>query len=416
MTIQKRASATNVDSGQVVTFDIPLTVTGSASLSATIQDSLPTGLSFDGFGSDPAGTTTQQSGNLLTWVLPPLPVGNYDLSYQGLVGSFLAGGTVLQNQAWLAAVGQNPQTVYAGVTVTGEFTVRIGVYNEAGELVKEILIKQFSEPIENIQIGPTTVINSLNAEAQIYYQGVYIGEWDGSTQNGQPAGNGTYFIKVDNVDASGTVQSVTQPVVVSRVLEQVTIDIFNEAGEVVRHLYSATSDPQGIALDQVDLSANVIEPGSATAPNQVLITANTGVTVSWDGRSDSGAVAQNGTYYIEVSVLSGTDTAIITKTVVVLGNGSNDMPGKVIALPNVLKSPGTPFLFEMDSSQNYTLSVNLYDVAGELVRKLDHSSQPNQVGGSTDGLASGLYLAEVTLTDSQGLFAGRQILKVLLIH
>ena len=142
-----------------------------------------------------------------------MPLGNYNLSYQATVGGFLAGGAVLQNQAWLTALGQAPQTVSASVTVNGEFTVRIGVYNEAGELVKEILIKQYSEPIENIQIGPTTVINSLNAEAQIYYQGVYIGEWDGTTQDGQPAGNGTYFIKVDNVGAFGTVQSVTQPVV-----------------------------------------------------------------------------------------------------------------------------------------------------------------------------------------------------------
>jgi hypothetical protein len=99
-----------------------------------------------------------------------------------------------------------------------------------------------------------------------------------------------------------------------------------------------------------------------------------------------------------------------------MGTGSGNIEGHVVAMPNVLKSPGIPMVFEINSAQTYTLSVNLYDIAGELVRKLSHSSQANEVDGPTEGLASGLYVAVVTLNDSQGLFVGRQVLKVVIVH
>jgi len=277
-------------------------------------------------------------------------------------------------------------------------------------------VEQVSQPVDSLEIGPTTVINSLEAQAQIYSGGLYLGEWDGTTQNGQPAGNGSYFIKVDTVDPSGTVESVTQSVVVSRTLETFTVNIYNSAGEVVRHLLSTVTDPDGASLDQVQLSGEVLTPGSAGPSNQILITAGSAVSVVWDGRADTGAMAQNGTYYINLILADGGSQTEVTRSIVVLSNGASPIAGRVVASPNVIRPAGPPLTFSIQSAQVYILTAKLYDVAGELVRKFTHSSETNEVDGPTDGLASGVYIAVVTVEDTRGLFVGRQTLKVLVTH
>src|ERR1019366_3863285 len=102
---------------------------------------------FNGFGVEPAGTTQQQNGSLLTWNLPPLPVGTYGLFYSVKVNNFVQAGTLLENQVWANNAGSAPVTAKADVTVIGDYTIKIGVYNEAGELVKIIKIMHLSQPV-----------------------------------------------------------------------------------------------------------------------------------------------------------------------------------------------------------------------------------------------------------------------------
>jgi hypothetical protein len=66
---------------------------------------------------------------------------------------------------------------------------------------------------------------------------------------------------------------------------------------------------------------------------------------------------------------------------------------------------------------NLTLTVSLYDVAGERVTKpvtgpLGSNSAPLDAGG----LASGLYLVVVDLTDANGGSAGRRITKIVVMQ
>jgi len=138
-------------------------------------------------------------------------------------------------------------TVTLTPTPVGQFTVSVNVYNSAGEVIKTILVKQFVQPVNSISL-PSNMITTLNGPGsaiQVYFQGVLIGTWDGSNNNGSPVSNGTYRIQIDTASPMGLVTSVSQQVMVNRGLSNATVNIFNSAGEVVRSLFQEVADSNG---------------------------------------------------------------------------------------------------------------------------------------------------------------------------
>ncbi len=130
---------------------------------------------------------------------------------------------------------------------------------------------------------------------------------------------------MDSIDSAGVVESVTQEAVVSRSIAQVTINIYNEAGEVVKHLFAYMDDPNNSLIKGFNLSASTIVPGSSSpgTPSKVQITSDLGAVLgTWDGRSDSGTVVTNGIYYVEVTATDGAGgESVVTKTITVLRAG-----------------------------------------------------------------------------------------------
>ena len=140
----------------------------------------------------------------MSWNLGSLDPGSYALRYQTKVADFLTNGTVLTNNAQATYLGGPPVPSQVSVTVLGDFTVTVGVYNEAGELIKTVLVKDFTEPIDSITLKADNVISSLHDQIDIYFEGQYIGTWDGTNSQGQPVPNGDYNMKVDSVDPRGS--------------------------------------------------------------------------------------------------------------------------------------------------------------------------------------------------------------------
>ncbi|HJT23687.1 MAG TPA: hypothetical protein VJ873_03880, partial [bacterium] len=305
----------------------------------------------------------------------------------------------------------------ADVVVSGNYTVKVGVYNEAGELVKIINITQFSQPVNSIALEGSNTISTLNGAnnaVTVYYGNVPIGVWDGTTSQGQPISNGTYYIKVDNIDNAGVVTSVTQQAVVSRVLAQVTIKIYNEAGEVMRQLYTYTDDLGNALINSVSLSNNVITPDSTgTQPGAVTMVDNQGVTLArWDGRADDGNIVSNGTYYMEFRVSEGNgEQTVIVKTISVIGHTKVT---SVFVEPNVLTEQHSVATFQ--APYGMSMSIRVYDVAGELVAKVQSSPGAGVVTWDASKLASGFYLAVVDLRDGAGHNQGQKILKLSVKH
>ncbi len=327
-------------------------------------------------------------------------------------------GTVLVNNAELTYSGHvGSKTASVSITMATIYTVHVAVYNETGELVKELWVKQLSSEVKNFSIATSPNITSLHGQVYVVWNGQQIATWDGTNNVGDPVTNGKYYIKVDNTDSFGSVVSVSQEVMVSRSIAKVTVNIYNEAGEIVRHLYSYADDPSNTTLGDIQLSANVIRPSQASTSNgTVAITSASGITLLWDGRSDAGSIVTNGHYQVEVHYVDGkSGEQVVTRGLVVESANSPITDGNVFAGPNIIKGGANSTTIQVNSTVAYTLTASLYDVAGEKIGPtVTGPTGAKSVNLNLSGIASGLYFVVVNLTNTQGGLVGRQVTQIVI--
>jgi flagellar hook assembly protein FlgD len=301
----------------------------------------------------------------------------------------------------------------------------VDVYNSAGEVVKTIPVQSSSQPINNISLSSGSLITTLQGPGstiQIYYNGNLIGTWDGSNNSGKPVSNGSYVIKVDSVSLVGGVTSVSQQATVNRQLSNITATIYNSAGEVVRTLYNLVGDGSSSQMTNVNLSSDVIAPGSvingSKSELQIIIdTTGTAVTLTWDGTNNLATVVTPGTYSIELHWDDGQgQTADISRSVLVLAGGGAG--GTVLAEPNVLEPAQTmTTTFNGTGITNaWTLTVKIYTIAGQMMTVIQGATGTATAQWTAAGIASGLYLASVEVRDTNGGVIEHQTLKVLVLH
>jgi uncharacterized repeat protein (TIGR01451 family) len=418
VSIVKKASESVAESGDLVTYSLILTVGGTAANSVTVTDQIPADMTFQNFALSPPGGATSANGNNLTWIFPSLPVGAVTLTYEAVVGNLLPGGTVLTNNAQLTYAGNPvPQKASVNIVVTGLYKVQVAVYNGAGELVKDIWVQELSQEVKAFSLAGAT-ITSLEGKTTVMVGGQIIASWDGTNQAGNPVSNGVYYLQVTNTDPYGVVTNVSQTVTVSRAIAQVQVDVFNEAGEIVKHLYSYADDEGNAPLGQVQLSTGMIAPRVGTpvpgGNNSVTIQFN-GTSVVWDGTGDAGAIVTNGTYQIEVYWTGGNGGQDVVSKSVVVQRGAN-LSMNVTAAPSLLKGVTTTMV-KVNANMALTLTVSLYDTAGELVKApVTGAVGSNQAALDASGLASGLYLAVVNLADINGNFIQQQTTKIVVLR
>jgi len=431
MGISKTVSENLVHPGDILTYTIGVTVTGNNLINPVVSDTLPSYMNFVSFGNIPSGTVTQFNSNtdLIQWTLPsPLAPGVYTLTYNTTLQSFAPGNTPLFNGAKLTTSNVPSVSTSVPVTVIGSFTVKVNVYNSAGEVIKTLTITSVTQPINNITLSTTNTISTLQGPGstiEIIYGGIVIGTWDGTNNQGLPVSNGTYKIQVDTVGTSGTVTSVSQNAVVNRSLADIQADVYNAAGELVRNLYYLVDDPVGASMTNVTLSSGVLKPSLSTSPSnvngapnlaQILITTSgTPVTLVWDGTSNTGAIVTPGEYTIQVHWNDGSgQTTNITRTILVMGS---TVSGMARALPNVLPSNGswwTTFDVSQVSANAAGIKVRIYTIAGELIGTPQAGAV--SVAWNGQGYASGIYIANVETDNAAGGLVARQNIKLLILH
>jgi uncharacterized repeat protein (TIGR01451 family) len=420
--IQKSASENSVHMGDPVTYTLSLTVSGSTATNVQVWDSLPSQVTFAGFGSpSPAvpGQSMGVSGSLLSWNFPALSPGQYRLPYTVTVNQGMLGGEILVNNAQAAVAGGLPQSVSASVTVAGGNLVQVGVYNSSGELIETIVTRNFIQAVGNVQFSSTSITDQ-NGAVSVFIGGQLIASWDGSNASGNPVSNGVYFLKVENTNPFGFTTTITQNITVNRFLFMVMVNIYNEAGEIVRHLYSKQMDSALGSVQSLQLSGSSLRAGDPTLPNgsvtlQLAFPAST-LSLVWDGSNDSGALVTNGQYYVEVLwVDPQAGNRNITQKVAVIQGASGPGYGQVFAQPNVLTGGQTRTVFKLESTYSFTLLVRVYDLSGELVAKAQGAPGRNQVDWDAAGLASGVYIAVVDLSGPNGLVT-RQSTRLLVRH
>jgi len=426
----KQVSESQAHSGDILDYSIAVTVTGNSISGLVVTDTLPANVTFTAFNpSNPFPGTYTASTGLLQWNIPsPLGVGVYTLRYQTTVNNFVPANSVVMNRAQVTGPTIAPINSSAPVTVIGIFTVKVNVYNSAGEVVKTILVQVFTQPINSITLSTSNLITTLSGPGSIidiFYDGYLIGTWNGTNNLGQPVSNGSYSIQVDNMGQTGVVTSVNQTAVVNRSLANITANIYNEAGELIRTLYNVVSDPVGANMTNVTLNSNVFRP-SLTVPNSstntglatiFIETSATPVTLTWDGTNNNSSLVTPGVYTIEVHWNNGSgQTSDISREIIVMPNTS--VNGIAVARPNVLNATnGMTATFDATGIQNaYSIKVKIYTIAGQLIQTVTSPQGSPVVPWNATGMASGIYIAVLEVDNSNGGVISRQRLKVLLIH
>lgn len=421
----KQVSKTTAQSGDTLTYTLGVTVLGNLVSGVIVTDTLPANVTFVGLGTPNAGAATFNTAtDQLSWTLPsPLAIGTYSLTYNTQVAPLVPGNVAIVNGARLDCTGlATPLTASVTVTTTGNTTVRVSIYNEAGEVIKSLFVKQFSQSLNSFTLSSNsiTTLNGPNNHIDLLYNSVFLGSWDGTTTYGTPVSNGVYHIKMDCGDPYGVVTTVNQTVTVSRNLSRVAVLVYNEAGEIVRHLAAIVDDASGTQLTDMTLSQSTLEagsPGTSPAGNvQIAIqTSGSPVTLSWDGRDDAGSLVTNGHYQLVAGWQDGQGgTSTLSRGIVVVND--NTPSGGITARPNLLRiSNGqTTITFEDHSGQNRTLKVGVYAISGELVTTV--SGGINGASWDASGVASGVYLAAVSVMDGNGRTASQQVLKILVLR
>ena len=293
--------------------------------------------------------------------------------------------------------------------------IEVGVYNSAGELVFQFPVQNLPGQGLDVELAPNGPITSLNSSVTILVNGQPVGTWNGVNADGTPVSNGQYYVKVDQSN-SGVVTSATQPIVVNRDLAHMTVNVYNEAGEIVAHLLTQTTDAPGTVISSVSLSTDVVQPHGSGSDSQVVIKTGSGqVLAVWNGCNDQGQALAGGTYYIEIDDQTGVgDDSEITEPVAVLAPSGNG--GVMVAEPNEVPLSQPLVLFTDNDTTSVTLKVSVYDLDGELVKTLVGAPGSNQATWDSSYVASGFYIARVSAFDSANQARGQKILRILVVH
>ncbi|HET9870421.1 MAG TPA: hypothetical protein VFR02_08000, partial [bacterium] len=175
---------------------------------------------------------------------------------------------------------------------------------------------------------------------------------------------------------------------------------------------------QGV-VHTLTLSTNVIRPDATGggAPALVAIQVDNGLSIpAWDGDNDQGVQVQSGTYYVAVHTVDGHGgEATLTEGIAVM-NGP-PTAGLVLATPNQLAGPYPNFTFTVAPAwAESVVDVRIYDLAGELITHFSAAPQGGKVSWRAGRVASGLYLAVVTLKTAGGDQLARETLRLVVLQ
>lgn len=293
----------------------------------------------------------------------------------------------------------------------------INIYNSAGEVVKHL----FSGTSQNLPGGfsmNSTTLSPGGTGVSISFGGEISGGatslvWLGNNDNGQPVSPGSYTIQVTQTDPFGAVQSWTKAITVMPAAVTQSLDIYNSAGELVDQINTSsisTLPLSDVALNNPSNSAFVV--GTGAGVKFVLHnTSGAQVLETWNGKSSTGQTVAPGTYIVQLVDNGPSRTVLISKSFTVL-DGAGAPSFDVIAGPNPVGPSDKELVFSLNGIQSVEFaSVELYNVAGELIASGSGSLGSNRVVMKVGNWSSGIYVAIINA--NQGMVViSRKIYKI----
>jgi uncharacterized repeat protein (TIGR01451 family) len=436
LNLVKTSSESTAKANDTITYTLQYSNPGSSpAMNVTIIDNLPpTASLLYAPGSASNGGTYDPVANTLTWVIPLIPGGaTVPLSYQEAIQPLAGQLNPVVNCAKLSFAG-GQVTSCASVSILGSYVVQVSVYNSAGELIKTLSTFEAVSSVSAFTLS-TGVLTSDSQVLQIITNGQPLGTWNGTNGTGQKVTNGSYFIKVSSTDPFGVTSTVSQTVSVNISRSTLTAEVFNEAGEVVKHfseadiqamIGGANLTASDFDVAQVKLSSGVLAPsysGTGSSNSVLTITLGSGASFTWDGKGDNGIILSPGNYFLEVQSTGPNGQSVEETTRTVRIDGAVDAINGFVLGPNPIRLSQTQsanFFINTDAAQVTSTDVKIYTIAGELISKPALINLPGNPGVvpwnlSQFAIASGTYIAVVELNTANGTI-GRKFLKVVVIR
>jgi len=266
----------------------------------------------------------------------------------------------------------------------------IGVYNEAGELVRSITVTTTSSEPLGVGLydsnGNTTnvIVPGTPGALSIAVPGIETPgsqnknqtvsfQWDGTNNAGQDVANGVYYIQETTTDTFGHTEIITKPVTAINAANYAQINIYNSAGEIVQSIAAPYDGSSEISLNLISNTGNnsVFVVGNGNQPMTITYTASNFIT--WNGTDTQGNYVSSGVYEVQLVVKTEQGLKVVaSKTITILNQPNNSILNGLKSYPNPYVGDGTTpqLMIAWTPGTQGAIRIKIYNIAGELVRTL----------------------------------------------
>lgn len=316
------------------------------------------------------------------------------------------------------------------------YLIEITAYNSAGEIVRRITSEPAIGPMSDIKYiiggkdGKDLVLSG--DDLQIVIEGLETKEtigkgaseftWDIRNEQSQYVNNGVYYIKIQETDAYGHVNTVTKQVTVERSADELELNIYNSAGEIVRSIRQQSQVWTGSTIALIMPDALYLKPAGGNEI-KVQYTSNPLDTIVWDGRNGAGRLVGGGSYEIQVIIKKNGVRIEVAKSVIIFTEDEQFIK-EVKAYPNPLdlNAAGITFCWAQECPAGLPegrMTVRVYNISGELVRSVESGLETGSVvmdlAGKKSALPPGLYTCRFDGMSFSGR-TNRAFCKFVIIH
>jgi flagellar hook assembly protein FlgD len=303
------------------------------------------------------------------------------------------------------------------------YLLKISVYNEAGELVRAIIVAGTYNAMTNVvtdingnhaatTLGSSGLMNITIPGVELDGSALSV-TWDSKTDGGQLAASGAYIIRVDQVDTYKRDTAVIIPVTVIRNETYVELDIYNSAGELVRSIidynfvFPPGSAPGPAVGVNMDVPALILSNKGNAAPVQIRFGTPVNDFMLWDGKNNNGMAVSSGVYVAKILIKTESMLIAVAISNVTVLKLDNVFLSGIKAVPNPYDGTGNGIELRWGANDTGTAVISIYNIKGELVSTIHEKLETgramwNITTSRGNQVSNGLYVAVLQGVSSSG--------------